>query len=369
MPHPPDETVDHLDDLDYALPEALIAQRPLPERDASRLLAVPAAGPLRHASIRDLPALLPPSLLVLNDTRVFPARIRGTKRGTGGRVELLLLRRLRGGAPERWRALGRASKGLRVGARLDLGPRGELEADVVEVHGGGELTVDVATQGGGDVLAVLERVGEVPLPPYVQRPPDGADTHRYQTVYADRVGAVAAPTAGLHFSDRLLATLEAAGHRLARVTLHVGAGTFLPVRADRLSDHAMHAEWYEVGEQTAAAIDAARDEGRPVVAVGTTVVRTLESVAAGGGRVHAGSGETSLFIRPPFEFGVCDALVTNFHLPRSTLLALVMAFSGVARIREAYAAAVAERYRFFSYGDACLLAPGLTLRGGVGSPR
>jgi len=340
-----------IDDLDYELPEELIAQEPLPKRDASRLLVVDVpSGTLEDRRFTDLPELLPPSLFVFNDTRVFPARIFGHKQ-TGGKVELLLLRKLAKGS-DRWLAMGRSSKGLRAGMVLALAGA-QLEARVLRVREHGEVEVELS--GEADPDSLIDELGQVPLPPYIHRAANEADRSRYQTVYAKTRGAVAAPTAGLHFTEDTLSRLERSGHEAAYVTLHVGAGTFRPVQADHLDDHDMHEEAYEVPDQAAASIERARSDGRPVVAVGTTVVRTLEAAAATHGEVRSGVGSTRLFIRPPYEFGVVDHLVTNFHLPRSTLLALVMARAGVDLIREAYQHAIDERYRFFSYGDAMLI--------------
>ena len=346
-----------LDELDYELPEELIAQAPLARRDASRLLVVDAfERAVAHDAIRALPSLLPPALFVVNDTRVIPARLRGHK-PSGGAVELLLVDRLSlPGRTERWRCLGRSSKGMREGleAQFGEGPV-TLHARVESKLDEGDVEVSLGATGAETVLEAAEALGELPLPPYVRRAPEEADRERYQTVFAAVEGAVAAPTAGLHFTPELLAAMKAAGHTLASVTLHVGPGTFRPVKADRLEDHEMHEERYVVPEATRAAIAAAREEGRPVVAVGTTVVRTLESAADDAGLPQAGPGATRLFIWPPYEAKVVDHLLTNFHLPRSTLLALVMALGGVDTLRDAYRAAVAERYRFFSYGDAMLL--------------
>lgn len=343
-----------LEDLDYTLPEELIAQAPLAERDASRLLVLDAGQtPLADAAFVDLPALLPPSLFVVNDTRVLPARLLGQK-ASGGAVELLLVEQLASedsGARERWLALGRTSKGMRPGLRARFG---ELDAELLGKRDEGYVEVELSVQQG-DVESALERAGQMPLPPYVRRAADASDRERYQTVFARTPGAVAAPTASLHFTPRVLAALEAAGHRLARVTLHVGPGTFRPVKSATLDEHVMHEERWEVSPDAADAIARARDEGRPVTAVGTTVVRTLESAASEGGIVRPGSGRTNLFIRPPYRAKVVDHLVTNFHLPRSTLLALVFALGGEATVRAAYAHAVAARYRFFSYGDAMLI--------------
>jgi len=340
-----------ISDLDYDLPDALIAQQPLAKRDASRLLLLDVASDgVEDRLFTELPDLLPPSLFVFNDTRVFPARLLGHK-DTGGRVELLLLRR-NPEAPDHWLAMGRSSKGLRPGMELSLCD-GQLTARVVRALDHGQL--EVKLEARGDVDALIEQVGEVPLPPYIRRAAEDADKARYQTVYARKPGAVAAPTAGLHFTENTLSALTRAGHQTAYVTLHVGPGTFRPVQVDALDDHEMHEEAYEVPEDTVAAIGRAREEGRPVVAVGTTVVRTLESSIDADGNPVAGLDSTRLFIRPPHQFHVVDHLVTNFHLPRSTLLALVMAFAGVELTRRAYREASERQYRFYSYGDAMLI--------------
>jgi S-adenosylmethionine:tRNA ribosyltransferase-isomerase len=340
-------------ELDYDLPEELIAQQPPAERDAARMLVLDrCSGEIAHRTIRDLPRLLEPSLFVLNETRVLPARLRGYK-PSGGRVELLLVERLGpAGSEERWLAMGRASRPLRPGTSIALGP--ELTARVVGQSEQGRVEVLLSTDGR-DVHSALEQVGEMPLPPYIRRPSDERDRERYQTVFASEPGAVAAPTAGLHLSERLMGELQAAGHRMARITLHVGPGTFQPLQGERLEEHRMHSERYVIAEPAAEAIAEARREGRPVVAVGTTVVRTLESEAREDGTVEPTSGATSLFIYPPWRFRVVDTLLTNFHLPRSTLLALVMAFGGTDAVRRSYAEAVRARYRFFSYGDAMLI--------------
>ncbi|MEO0325436.1 MAG: tRNA preQ1(34) S-adenosylmethionine ribosyltransferase-isomerase QueA [Myxococcota bacterium] len=347
----------HRSALDYDLPEGLIAQAPATRRDAARLLTVDAGrGVAAHGSVRDLPERLAPALVVVNDTRVRPARLYG-KKASGGGAELLLVERLgpagQEGA-ERWLALGRSNKGVPAGQRLFFpGPEAPLLEAVVGTKGPDGMRE--VTLLANDLASALERLGEVPLPPYVRRPAGPEDRERYQTIFARAEGAVAAPTAGLHFTPELVAAMEAAGHRFASVTLHVGPGTFQPVRSERLEDHPMHAERIEVPEATAEAIDHARDEGRRVLAIGTTVVRTLESRALPGGCVAPGRDRTDLFILPPYEAQVVDDLLTNFHLPGSTLLALVMALGGEAPLRSAYAAAVRERYRFFSYGDAMLL--------------
>jgi len=344
-----------LEELDYALPDAQIAPEPLSQRDGARLLVTHRGeSVVTHRRVKDLPGLLPPALFVLNDTRVIRARLRGHK-PTGGRAELLLLEHESGEGPtERWRALGKANKRLDAGARITIA-NGVVDALVIERRDGGELLVELETEAG--VAMALEQCGEVPLPPYIRRAPGDIDLDRYQTVFARHDGAVAAPTAGLHLSESLLGDLEAAGHRVAYVTLHVGPGTFAPVKAERIEDHVMHAERYSIPESTAEDVAVAKREGRPVVAVGTTVVRTLEAAAAERGEVLPSEGNTQLFIRPGFTFRAVDALFTNFHLPRSTLLALVMAFGGIAPVQRAYAEAVDGGYRFFSYGDAMLLLP------------
>jgi S-adenosylmethionine:tRNA ribosyltransferase-isomerase len=340
-----------ISDLDYDLPDELIAQEPLAKRDASRLLLLDVpADDVEDRLFTELPGLLPPSLFVFNDTRVFPARLLGRK-ATGGRVEILLLKKIPE-VPDRWLAMGRSSKGLRAEMELSLCD-GRLKAHVVRALDHGQLEVDLQAEGGVDEL--IERAGGVPLPPYIRREAGDADRTRYQTVYARKTGAVAAPTAGLHFTESTLRALEETGHQTAYVTLHVGPGTFQPVQVDALDEHEMHEEAFEVPEATVAAIGRARAEGRPVVAVGTTVVRTLESSVDVEGNPVAGFGTTRLFIRPPHRFQVVDHLVTNFHLPRSTLLALVMAFAGVELTRRGYREAAERRYRFYSYGDAMLI--------------
>jgi S-adenosylmethionine:tRNA ribosyltransferase-isomerase len=335
-----------LSDFDYPLPPELVAQHPAPERAASRLLRVEPSGALRDFAFTDLPALLDPrDLLVFNDTRVIKARLRGRK-DTGGEVEVLVERVL-----DERRALAhvRASKTPKPGRRLVFAPR--VEAEVAGRRGD---LFELRFEGDATVLDILAAHGEVPLPPYITHAPQADDESRYQTVYAAVPGAVAAPTAGLHFDEPLLASIAARGIASARVTLHVGAGTFQPVRGEDIASHVMHEEWYSIPESTVSAIAAARARGGRVVAVGTTTLRALESAAAGGA-LRAQDAETRLFIVPGFRFRVVDRLVTNFHLPKSTLLMLVSAFSGTDPIRRAYAHAVAGRYRFFSYGDAMLL--------------
>lgn len=357
-------------DFDFSLPPELIAQEPLAVRDGARLLVLPRAagrGDLRHASVRGLPELLRPGdLLVANDARVVPARLRGNKVGSGGKVELLLVEPLAppgetpsspagAAAPLDWLALGQAGKPLRDGAEVDVSG---LRFRVIENRGGGELRVRLpeALAQADALWQFLDDRGELPLPPYLSRAPSSLDRDRYQTVFARERGAVAAPTAGLHFTPALLEALAARGVRVATLTLHVGPGTFLPVRASRTEEHRMHAERYAVPEELAELHARTRAGGGRVVAVGTTAVRTLEAAwDEKTGRLRTGPGATSLFITPGYRFRALDALFTNFHLPKSTLLMLVSAFAGLDSIRLAYAEAVRERYRFFSYGDAMLV--------------
>jgi len=332
-------------DFDYDLPAELIAQFPLPERSASRLLVLGRDGACADRHFRDLPGLLEPGdLLVFNETRVIPARLFASK-PTGGRVELLV-ERVTG---ERTAlAHGRASKPLRAGQELAIEGGGRL---LVIGHRDGLVQVESPDEA---VLALLQRAGHTPLPPYIERADEAADRERYQSVFARVPGAVAAPTASLHFDETVLAALEARGVESVRLLLHVGAGTFQPVRGEDLSAHRMHQEWCEVGPEVVAAIEATRKRGRRVVAVGTTVVRALESAGADG-TLKPHSGETGLFITPGYTFRTVDVLVTNFHLPRSTLLMLVSAAAGREAVLAAYRHAVKAGYRFFSYGDAMLI--------------
>ena len=339
-----------LSDFDYRLPPELIAQHPAAARTASRLLHLDGrSGAIVDLSFADIEGLLEPNdVLVVNDTRVIKARLHGSK-DSGGEVEVLVERML---DAHRVLAQVRASKALQAGRRLRLG---EAEAEVIARRGEFyELRFE------SEALGVLEAQGEVPLPPYITHAAEADDEARYQTVYARVPGAVAAPTAGLHFDETLLGRIRAKGVALASVTLHVGAGTFQPVRTDDLSKHVMHSEWYSIPEAPVAAIAKARERKGRVVAVGTTALRALESAAAGG-ELQSGTAETRLFIVPGFEFRIVDRLITNFHLPKSTLLMLVSAFGGVDNIRRAYAHAVAKRYRFFSYGDAMFVS-GTTFR-------
>ncbi len=333
-------------DFHYELPEELIAQQPLAERSASRLLTLDgASGALADRQFRELPGLLEPGdLLIFNDTRVIPARLFALKE-SGGKVELLLERPLEGAQAL---AHARASKPLKPG--MPLASRGG-EIRVIERRA--DLWVVELPE---PALNFFERYGQMPLPPYIRREPDAADSTRYQSVFANKRGAVAAPTASLHFDAALVAAIEARGVERAFVTLHVGAGTFQPVRTDAVGAHVMHAEFVEVGEGTCEAVARARARGGRVVAVGTTVVRALES-AAGNGRLAPYVGDSSLFIVPGFKFRVVDALVTNFHLPESTLLMLVSAFAGREAVLAAYKHAVDAQYRFFSYGDAMFVKP------------
>ena len=328
-------------ELDYELPTDLIAQSPADPRDASRLMVVDVRhGTIAHHTFRDLPGfLLPGDVLVLNETKVIPARIQ-VKKPTGGEAELLFLRDLgpdRGGA---WEVLARPSKRLRPGLRLLAG---EDQLELVESLGDGHWAVSAP-----DVRGLLERSGRMPLPPYIRPTPQTES--RYQTVYARHEGSAAAPTAGFHFTERVLQGAERAGASIARITLHVGVGTFMPVRTERLEEHAMHAEHYSVPPEAARIVESARR----VVAAGTTVARTLETWAVSGER----EGESELFVYPGYRWQAVDTLLTNFHLPRSTLLAMVMSFGGEDLVREAYRIAVRERYRFYSFGDAMLLVNG-----------
>lgn len=336
-----------LSDYDYELPPEAIADQPAPVRSASRLLSLDrSSGSIRHQCFTDLPGLLDPKdLLVFNDTRVIHARLHGRKT-SGGKIEVLIER-----IPQARRALAqvRASKSPKPGSGLLLSGNADEEVEV-EVLGRKSDLFDLRFDE--DVAGVLERIGEVPLPPYIRRQATAADAERYQTVYASRDGAVAAPTAGLHFDGELLERIAASGVQSAFITLHIGAGTFQPVREEQIGKHRMHREYVDVPQAACDAIDACRQRGGRVVAVGTTVVRALES-AAGGGRFGKYCGDTDIFIFPGFEFRVVDAMITNFHLPRSSLLMLVSAFCGSREtLFGAYREAIAEGYRFYSYGDA-----------------
>jgi S-adenosylmethionine:tRNA ribosyltransferase-isomerase len=351
-----------LSDFDFELPDNRIALRPAEPRDAARLLVVRPQG-LEDRIVRDLPDLLRPGdALVLNNTRVIPARLAGHRHRDGGavRVEATLHQRR---APNRWSAFMRPGKRLRPGDRVSFGETadracllGALDATIESKGEGGE--VELAFDLSGPVLdeAIAER-GVMPLPPYIaaKRAEDDRDRSDYQTVFADPEGSVAAPTAGLHFTPDLLARLEARGVSRHFVTLHVGAGTFLPVKTDEVGEHRMHAEWGEVSATTAEVLNAVRAAGGRIVCVGTTSLRLLESAADEDGRIAAFCGDTSIFITPGYRFRTANLLMTNFHLPKSTLFMLVSAFAGLEPMRAAYAHAVADGYRFYSYGDACLL--------------
>ncbi|MEW6720679.1 MAG: tRNA preQ1(34) S-adenosylmethionine ribosyltransferase-isomerase QueA [Thermodesulfobacteriota bacterium] len=344
--------------LDYDLPPELVAQRPVPRRRDARLMVLSRpTGKTADRVFSDLPSLLRKGdLLVVNDTRVLRGRLRAVRKG-GGAVEILLLSPsgAAGGGGERWEALARPSKRLKEGDVFDIGG---LTVRLERYRGGGKWEVALAA-AGGSLLELLERVGEVPLPPYIRRavgdPAAEEDKVRYQTVYAEHSGSVAAPTAGLHFDEEMLRQISAAGIGIARVTLSVGYGTFSPIRTDEVEEYEIHPEHYRMPPETAEAVNAARAEGGRIVAVGTTSVRTLETCAAEDGRVAPSEGTTRLFLFPGRPFRVVDAMVTNFHLPRSSLLALVMAFAGVDAVRAAYREAVERRYRFYSYGDAMFI--------------
>jgi S-adenosylmethionine:tRNA ribosyltransferase-isomerase len=355
-------------DFDFALPDELIAQSPPAVRGTSRLMVLDrAGGATSSAMVTDLPGLLRPGdLLVVNDTRVFPARLLGRRVPSGGAVECLLLRRV---SADRWEALVHPGQKLRVGERFVCeGAGGRLHATIVERQGFGHRTV-VLEPEGGDVDTIVDAIGHVPLPPYIKRPDREGDRDRYQTVFARARGSVAAPTAGLHFTPALLEALAARGVERAAVTLHVGYGTFKPVRAEHVEDHVVDEEDCEVPAETAARVNAALAEGRRVIAVGTTTTRTLESAAlhaeatdsrgeapvAGPARVAAGRRPASLYIRPGHRFRVISGLFTNFHVPRSSLLVLVAAFAGREAVLAAYDRAVRERFRFYSYGDAMIV--------------
>jgi len=340
----------HIDDFDFALPSKLIAAHPCEPRDAARLLFVPRSGRFEDWQILDLPSLLRPGdLLVFNDTKVIPARL-AERRGAAV-VEVTLHRDLGGGL---WRAFAKGARRLRTGDHLAFAE--DFAAQVAEKHAEGDVSLrfDLA---GAAFHEMLARHGTMPLPPYIKRPRGGdpRDRNDYQTIFANKEGAVAAPTAGLHFTPALLEALALPGIGLTTLTLHVGPGTFLPVKAANPRDHAMRAEWGVLSAETAQRIATARREGGRLVAVGTTSLRLIESAADDSGEVQPFAGETRLFITPGYRFRAIDMLLTNFHLPRSTLIMLVAALAGLDRIKAAYAHAIATHYRFFSYGDACLI--------------
>jgi S-adenosylmethionine:tRNA ribosyltransferase-isomerase len=336
-------------DFDYSLPSELIAQAPLARRDDSRLMVVRReSGTIEHRAFREIADLIAPGdLLVRNTTKVFRARLLGT-RDSGAPAEVFLLKDLGDG---RWEAMVQPGGKLHPPRVVHIVPG--FDVRIVEITERRTRIVQLLVDG--DPRAAIEEHGHVPLPPYIVRGDASEDVARYQTVYANQQGSVAAPTAGLHFTPELLSAVEARGARIADVTLHVGAGTFKPVDVDEIDKHEMHEEWFEVGEATASAANATRAAGNAIWAIGTTTLRTLESSLDADGRIRAGSGETRIFIHPPHVVRSVDRLITNFHLPRSTLLMLVAAFAGHDLIKKAYAAAVRERYRFYSYGDAMVI--------------
>lgn len=338
-----------VDLFDFDLPEDRIATRPVTPRDAARLLYV--GQKLKDRHVYDLPNLLRPGdLLVLNNTKVIPARLFG-RRGEA-KVEVTLHKRIEGEKGQSWACFAKPAKKLRVGDAFTIAD--DFTATVQEKYESGEVVLAFAETEAG-FLQKLERYGAMPLPPYMKRAADAEDAQNYQTMFATAEGAVAAPTAGLHFTPELMAALRANGMQTVEVTLHVGAGTFLPVKVEDTEEHQMHSEWIRVTEEQAATINQAKQEGRRIVAVGTTALRTLESVTDASGTAHAYTGETDIFITPGYDFKCVDVLLTNFHLPRSTLFMLVSAFAGLETMKAAYQHATQNGYRFYSYGDACLL--------------
>ncbi|MGB7572874.1 MAG: tRNA preQ1(34) S-adenosylmethionine ribosyltransferase-isomerase QueA [Thermodesulfobacteriota bacterium] len=339
-----------LEEFDYHLPLSLIAQYPPPQRGETSLMILHRqTGAIEHRTFGDIAQYLNSSdLLVMNNTRVLPARLIG-KKETGGRVEMLLIPSWNGMGGE-WKALIKGSGKMKRGARIRF--EQGLEGEVGEVKDGkGKVTFS----GQGEVMDVLRKFGHIPLPPYIKRGDEGLDRERYQTVFAEREGSIAAPTAGLHFTHALLQSLTENGVRATMITLHIGTGTFAPVKARDIEDHTMEAEWIEISEETAREIEGTKARGGKVIAVGTTTTRVLESFSNGSGGVRPGKEMTTLFIHPPYRFGVIDGLVTNFHLPKSTLLMLASAFAGRDLLMRAYREAIRRKYRFYSYGDAMLI--------------
>ena len=336
-------------DFYYDLPEELIAQDPLTDRSSSRLMVLDKSdGSVEHKIFRDITGYLNPGdCLVLNDTKVIPARLLGAKKDTGGAVEILLLKRL---SADSWECLVRPGKKMRRGAEVEFGD-GLLTGTIIDQKEDGNRIVEFSYDGIFE--EILDKLGTMPLPPYITH--KLADPTRYQTVYAKYDGSAAAPTAGLHFTPELIKEIEDKGVRIAYVTLHVGLGTFRPVKEDNILDHKMHSEWYEVTKETADIINETKAAGGRIICVGTTSTRTIESVAGDNGEVHPGTGETDIFIYPGYRFKVLDALITNFHLPESTLVMLVSALAGRDNVLNAYKCAVEERYRFFSFGDAMFI--------------
>ncbi|MGE5674816.1 MAG: tRNA preQ1(34) S-adenosylmethionine ribosyltransferase-isomerase QueA [Mycobacterium leprae] len=338
-----------LSDFDFELPEELIAQRPVEPRDSSRLMVVRrSGGAFEHRHFRDLVEYLKPGdALVVNETRVMPARLMGAREGSGGAIEVLLLKRLE---RDRWETLVKPGKKARIGQRIIFGD-GLLVGTVIDNTEAGGRVIEFTYEGVFE--AILDRLGQMPLPPYIHE--RLADPERYQTVYAREWGSAAAPTAGLHFTPELLGRLEAMGVHVHKILLHVGLGTFRPVQVENVLEHKMHSEFYTVTEETAAALNATRAAGGRIIAVGTTSIRTLETVATSDRQIHGASGWTDIFIYPGYTFKAVDALITNFHLPKSTLLMLISAFASREQVLAAYEEAVRERYRFFSFGDAMLI--------------
>ncbi len=341
-----------LDEFDYDLPEELIAQFPAEQRDASRLMCLQRdTGFVSCRQFTDIPDYFKEGdVLVLNNTRVIPARLLGSK-ATGGKVEILLVRQAGGECTSDWLCLTKSSKALKPGTRIVFS-----ENFAAQILGEGEPPYRlVRFECSGDLFSELERIGHLPLPPYIKRDDNLQDQNRYQTVFAREKGAVAAPTAGLHFTDAILDQIRRRGVQICSLTLHVGLGTFLPVRVENVAEHKMHAEYYSIPTETADAVNMAHRNGGRVFALGTTSARAMETAATEDRQLHAGSGDSEIFIYPGYEFKVVDALVTNFHLPKSTLLMLVSALAGKDNIMAAYRRAVEERYRFFSYGDCMLI--------------
>lgn len=357
----------HVDDFDFDLPDELIAQTAAPRGESRLLVLDRATGAIEHTHVRELPRFVAAGdLLAVNDTRVFPARLLGHRVPSGGAVECLLLARERGESVEEqvWQALMHPGQKLKPGARVrfdrtrepDQAPRGVLMAEVLERLFFGRRRIRLWVEGDGTIDDLVDALGHVPLPPYIHRADTSSDRERYQTVYASARGSVAAPTAGLHFDRALLGALRSSGVGEVAITLHVGYGTFKPVRTETVEAHVVDPEPYVISQTAASAINAALDERRRIIAVGTTTTRALEDAARrGGGRVVAGSADATLFIHPGVQFQVVGALMTNFHLPKSSLLMLVSAFAGKDRILEAYREAIAQKYRFYSYGDAMLI--------------
>lgn len=339
----------HITDFDFHLPEELIAQTPLVDRSSSRLLVLDRqTGSIIHSRFTEVNRWLRRGdVLVINDTRVIPARLIGEKAETNGRVEFLLLKRL---SAKRWQTLVKPGRRLKVGAEVVFG-NGLLKATIMEHCPDGERIVEFSFEGVFE--EILDRLGEMPLPPYIHE--SLKDQERYQTVYARERGSAAAPTAGLHFTHELMWGLRQEGVEFVPLTLHVGLGTFRPVQVDNIHEHHMHSEYYQVSEESARLLNEARAQGRRIIAIGTTSARTLETIASDDGLVHAGSGWTDIFIYPGYKFKIMSGLITNFHLPKSTLIMLVSALAGRDHIMDAYQSAVAEHYRFFSFGDAMLI--------------